>query len=267
VADQHQTEQEQIASEVITEQPAQALAGLFDIAAPADALPPFWHWVYLLERPGQSALAPDGHPKAGVPTPPAPGLARMFAGGATTTHRLLRFGEPAQRRTWVADRQDKDGRSGPLTFLTVRSEVTQGGELAIVDEQNLVYRERTPLPAAEPAAADIPAGDWGFEIDELVLFRFSALTYNSHRIHYDREFALAEGHRDLVVHGPLQAMLMAEQVRRSGRSLVGSTLRYRLVKPVYGAQRLTLHAVGPDGVEVRDGAGRVTATASVETAE
>ena len=174
----------------------------------------------------------------------------MFAGGRVTTYRPLRFGERATRTTWVADTVEKDGRSGPLTFVTVRTEIEQGGDLAIAEEQDIVYRapgtSTAPGRPADPGdegPGDERPGVLEFDVDPVVLFRFSALTYNAHRIHYDRDYAVAEGYPDLVVHGPLQALLMGEWLRRSGALPPGEEVfSYRLVAPAFGAQRLTVSA-------------------------
>ena len=220
-------------TELITPGPAEALAGLLGVPRADEALPLLWHWVYLLDRPPQAILGADGHPaRDAIPSPPGPGLRRMFAGGRVSQHGPLRIGAEATRRTWQASSARKQGRSGPLHFITVRSEISQDGRVVITEEQDLVYREPTggaPAPAADatpaPASPDPqpqapPAGarDWLVEVNPVLLFRFSALTYNAHRIHYDRDYARAEGYPGLLVHGPLQALLMAELARPcSGR--------------------------------------------------
>ncbi len=265
-------------TELITPWPAQALAALLDIDAPAinAGLPALWHWVYLLERRRQSDLGPDGHPTSGIPAPPGPGRLRMFAGGRVWMHSPLRFGEPAIRTTRVVRTAEKEGRSGPLSFVTVQSVIEQGGALAIIDEQDIVYREATGtvLGARPPAGDDVsrqPAqttGELAMTVNPMVLFRFSALTYNAHRIHYDQAYAATEGYPDLVVHGPLQALLMGECLRRSGVSMLDEQFAYRLIAPTYGAQRLAVD-FSMDGrghvARVRDGAGCTTATATLQS--
>ena len=247
---------------------------------PADKdLPLLWHWVYLLDRPPQAILGADGHPaRDAIPTPPGPGLRRMFAGGRVSQHGPLRMGAEATRRTWQASSARKQGRSGPLHFVTVRSEISQDGQVVITDEQDLVYREaaqagRAPAPAADgtPASASAPdpqpqappagARDWPVEVNPVLLFRFSALTYNAHRIHYDRDYARAEGYPGLLVHGPLQALLMAELARPERPALCDYS--YRLVAPLFDGQGLVVSASAvQDAVRVtaRDRAGRTTAT-------
>ena len=130
-------------TELITPGPAQALAGLLGVPEVDEELPLLWHWVYLLDRPPQDALGPDGHQhRGGMPVPPGPGLRRMFAGGRVSRHGPLRIGSEATRRTWQASSARKQGRSGPLVFVTVRTEVSQGGQVVIAEEQDLVIDPR-----------------------------------------------------------------------------------------------------------------------------
>jgi 3-methylfumaryl-CoA hydratase len=261
-------------TELMTREPAEALAGLLDIDLPSTQdLPPLWHWVYMVERRPQRDLGPDGHPTSGIPAPPGPGRLRMFAGGRVQVRRPLRFGEPVQRTTRVVRTAEKQGRSGPLTFLTVRIEFEQAGSLAIADEQDIVYRDPGSTLPLQPHAdvtrpePAVPVEGLTFRVDPVVLFRFSALTYNAHRIHYDLAYAQREGYPDLVVHGPLQALLMGELMRRAGESFIGQQFTYRLVAPTFGEQRL---AVSPDpqssvvSAQVTDIAGRVTARSTLD---
>jgi 3-methylfumaryl-CoA hydratase len=202
-------------TEVITPGPAEALAGVLDIGAPAPAegLPELWHWVYLLDRRPQRDLGPDGHPTTGIPAPPEPGRLRMFGGGRVSTLAPLRFGEPARRTTRLVREVEKVGASGPMTLATVRTDIEQDGHPAIVEEQDIVYRMAGSTVRSRPAAAadaeePAPDGRLELQVDPVLLFRFSALTYNAHRIHYDAQYTAREGYPDLVVHGPLQALLM-----------------------------------------------------------
>jgi 3-methylfumaryl-CoA hydratase len=260
---------------LLVPEPAVALAGVLDVDPPAsgpeDALPPLWHWIYLLEPHREDQLGPDGHPRHGIPAPPGPGRLRMFAGGRITTLAPLRLGEYATRVTRVASTTQKQGRSGPLTFTTVRSAFLQAGEVAVVEEQDIVYREPGSRLREAPSAANIPESEsLEFDVDPVLLFRFSALTYNAHRIHYDREYAKGEGYPDLVVHGPLQALLMAERLRRSGISLLRKEFGYRLLAPTFGSQRLTVtHRHAGEAVEasVHDATGVLTATARLAGAD
>jgi 3-methylfumaryl-CoA hydratase len=261
-----------VRTELIVEGPSEALANMLGTDVAVDALPPLWHWIYLLDKRPHADLGPDGHPTFGIPAPPGPGRRRMFAGGRVSTFAPLRFGQPATRTTWVAQIREKEGSSGPLTFVTVRNEYSQGGRTAIVDDYDIVYRTpASALPVAAgtlqdqpPVATRKPA--LTLTADEAMLFRFSALTYNAHRIHYDHNWVRQEGYGDLVVHGPLQALMMGELVRRCGDGLVGRGFAYRLVAPMIGPQTFVVFA-GEDGVnagaEVQDVHGNVTAVCTL----
>ena len=255
-------------TELIGPEPAEALAGLLDIAPPLECVPPAWHWVYLLDRRPSADLGHDGHPTSGVPAPPGPGRLRMFAGGRITEHTPLRFGAPATRTTHVVSSTEKQGRSGSLTFVTVRHTIEQEGRPVVVDEQDIVYRAPGTTLRTE-AAVEAPAATpdcLQLQVDNVLLFRFSALTYNGHRIHYDHGYAAEEGYLGLVVHGPLQALLLRELFRRGGAPSTGHQFAYRLVSPVFGDPLLTVRPV-PDeearAARVEDPAGRVTATGSL----
>jgi len=182
-----------LVTELITPGPAEALAGLLGGPGPGEGLPLLWHWVYLLDRPAQAALGPDGHPaRGGIPAPPGPGLRRMFAGGRVSRRGPLRPGAEATRRTWQADATVKQGRSGPLHFVTVRSEISQGGQVMIAEEQDLVYREPAPPASARSAESTAPAAggrdrDWLVEVDPVQHLRLSAQINNAHRKHKHRE--------------------------------------------------------------------------------
>lgn len=260
--------------------PALGLAGLLDLDHEVIAggeLPPLWHWVYLLERPAASHIGPDGHPLTGVPAPPEEGMKRMFAGGRVHSLRPLRIGEEATRRTWVTGSRLVEGRSGALRFVSVRTEVAQGGEVAVREDNDIVYRRAgsptsVPLGSLDAAPPTVDGPTVRLRADEVALMRFSALTYNAHRIHYDLGWCAVEGYEGLVVHGPLQALVMGEVVRRDGAGLIGQVLDYRLTAPLVGTQVVTasLVSVGdgrpgaPDPtVQVLDVHGRVTATATV----
>jgi 3-methylfumaryl-CoA hydratase len=267
-----ENDQRVVRTELITPEPSEALANLLGTDIPTDELPPLWHWIHLLEKRPHADLGPDGHPTFGIPAPPGPGRKRMFAGGRVSTRAPLVFGMPATRTTYVAATKEKQGSTGPLTFVTVRNEYTQGGRVCIVDDNDIVYRtpgsslavqagtlQDEPAPAPREPALTLTA-------DEALLFRFSALTYNAHRIHYDHNWVREEGYGDLIVHGPLQALMMGELVRRLGDGLVGKQFAYRLVSPMIGPQTFTVLA-GEDGVnvgvEVRDVHGTTTAVSTV----
>lgn len=263
-------------TEVLQAGPAEALVRLLDVDEPDledDGLPLLWHWLYLLERPRQADLGADGHPVRGVlPAPPEPGRRRMWAGGRAASLAPLRVGRPATRRSEVISSTDKDGRTGRLTFVVVRHTITQEGAPVVVEEQDIVYRDAVapgaPPPAAEVRDVGMAPGEWSLPIDAALLFRFSALTYNAHRIHYDRDYAREiEGYEGLVTHGPLQALSMAEAARRQGAA--GRTsVDYRLVSPLLDHQGLVVSVAAENEDEgwrtsVRDLSGRQTAVGRV----
>ncbi len=263
-------------TEIPQPEPARALADLLGVPVPdlGAGLPPLWHWVYLLDRPALADLGPDGHQVHGtLPAPPGPGRRRMWAGGRVTATGPLRCGEPATKRTRVLSVTEKHGRSGHLTFVTVGVQVLQGGAVVVAEEQDIVYRDaagQARTPAAKSPGVVIPPGQGEREIgiSPALLFRFSALTYNAHRIHYDRDYCRdVEGYPGLLTHGPLQALAMAEAARAAvGTGGTGGSMSfaYRLVATLFDDQGLIVSAVqGPDGTTVtaaRDRYGRQTAS-------
>jgi 3-methylfumaryl-CoA hydratase len=246
-------------TEMVTPEPAQALGALLDVPVPdleRSGLPLLWHWLYLLDRPAQADLGPDGHPVRGaVPEPPGPGRRRMWAGGRVRTWGALLCGEPATRSSAIRSVLEKNGRSGPLTFIVVGHQIHQRGRLVVDEEQDLVYRAGSSL-AAPDDGEPVPAaeGEWQIDVSPTLLFRFSALTYNAHRIHYDRDYARdVEGYPGLLTHGPLQALAMAEAAR--AREIPGDLFEYRLVSPLFDHQGMIVTPTA-----VRDLHGRQTAT-------
>lgn len=204
--------------------PARAQALLATLGLPGtiragDALPPFFHQVYFWDARPPEALGRDGHPKTGDALIPDLGLPRrMWAGGQLEFLAPLRAGEEAEKRSTRLSVTRKTGRSGALGFVTLAHEIWQEGTLCIRDTQDLVYREEavpggpTPVPVRAPVDAEVSES---VRFDPTVLFRYSALTFNGHRIHYDEDYARrTEGYDGLVVHGPLLAqhlMLLAER--------------------------------------------------------
>ena len=235
---------------------AEALAGVLGVAPPED-LPLLWHWIYLLPSVPQDQLGPDGHPLSGVPAPPGPGMRRMFAGGSARSLRPLRLGRIATRITELVGTRVREGRSGTLTFATVRTTIEQDRAVAVQEEQTIVYRAAAPAgpPAALPPADPAPTAAYvrSLVADPVLLFRFSALTYNAHRIHYDRDYATGtEGYPDLVVHGPLQALLMLEAARVVHGS-PATEFEFRLEAPSFAGQQLWISA-DRSGVASSEGA-------------
>ena len=228
-----------------------------------DPLPPLWHWMYFLPRAPWSKISTDGHPERGGFMPPIELPRRMFAGSRMTFHKLLTIGKPAARDGEVLKISEKSGKSGKLAFVTVRYRIEQDGELCIEEEQDIVYREPgSPVPAPTPAPfPEAPAGSWTNSItpDPVLLFRFSALTFNAHRIHVDRRYAMEEeGYPGLIVHGPLTAIQLADLVRHNqdrpitrfsfrGQAPLFDLAPYRLVGTPSEDNKVELQAQGPDG--------------------
>jgi 3-methylfumaryl-CoA hydratase len=206
----------------ITRTPVAALSATLDRDDPppraGDPLPPLWHWLFFLPIHRQSELAADGHARLGGFLPPVPLPRRMFAGGRFELRRPLRVGDSIARVSRIADVSHKAGRTGDLVFVRVRHEISSHEGLALIEEQDLVYRgapsPADPAPRVPQARTD---AQWRREIraDEVMLFRYSALTFNGYRIHYDRPFTTdVQGYPGLVVHGPLIATLLADLLRR-----------------------------------------------------
>ncbi len=250
--------------ELIAADRATALAATLDYeTAPAEgaALPPGWHWLYFNPFVRRSQIGHDGHPKRGGFLPAVKLPRRMWAGGRLTYHDSLTVGKSATRDSEILNVVSKSGRAGELVFVTVRHRLSQNGALCIEEEQDIVYREAPapgakksdPAPAPEPAARSETVAP-----DPVLLFRYSALTSNGHRIHYDRAYAQQEeDYRDLVVHGPLTATLLQGFASAVGRRL--ARFEFRGMAPLFvdrpfslqcgdvedGA--LSLWARGPEG--------------------
>jgi len=204
--------------------PARAISlhATLDLSGPApktgDALPPFWHQIYFWDTQPPSNLGRDGHPKTGGFIPDLGLPRRMWAGGKLQFHAPLCTGTGAIKVTTIESIDEKQGRTGPLAFVTLRHEISQSETLCITEHHDLVYRQDPDLAADKPtppvARMDETASET-MSFSPTLLFRYSALTMNGHRIHYDKNYAYdAEGYDGLVVHGPLLAqflMLMAER--------------------------------------------------------
>lgn len=266
-------------TEVVAPEPAHALAGLLDVPVPdleKDGLPATWHWLYLLDRPAQADLGQDGHPtRATIPAPPGPGYRRMWAGGHVRTLAPLRCGERATRSTHVLESADKTGRSGALTIVKVQHQIEQLGQVVVEERQDIVYREALTTsahavsPPVPPPAAPVVEGDWEIDTTPTLLFRFSAVTYNAHRIHYDRDYARdVEGYPGLLTHGPLQALAMAEaeRARRAAPRWEPTVFDYRLSSPLFDYQGMVVQCsieAEMATTRVTDRAGRPTAAGTI----
>jgi len=212
------------ASETIEPGRIAALAATFDRDPPGDHVPPGWHWAFFNAVAKARDLGRDGHPKRGGFLPPVALPRRMWAGGRLTYHSPLPVGSLATRVSRIAKVEEKHGKTGPLVFVTVHHAISADGVQHLEEEHDIVYRADPDPAHPAPKPAQAPGGeDWSrhVEPDPTLLFRYSALTFNGHRIHYDRTYARdVEGYEGLVVHGPMLAtMLMDIAVERTGRPL------------------------------------------------
>ncbi len=247
-------------ADVISPTPVRALAATLDhpdAAVPTGTpLPPLWHWLYFLPLRRASEIGPDGHPQRGGFMPPVELPRRMWAGSQFEWHAPICVGDAVQRTSTIANVSSKAGRSGKLVFVKVRHELHCNGaaQPALVEWHDIVYREARQPGDAEPPPQAAPTGaGWRREItaDDVLLFRYSALTFNGHRIHYDRPYATqAEGYPGLVVHGPLLATLLLDLLRRHAPRSEVASFQFRAVRPTFDGQAFTLNAQ-PDGKTVQ----------------
>ena len=239
----------QSAHDVMSVGSAQALAATLDQTSQfvaGDALPPLWHWIYFWELSPQSECGEDGHPKRGGFLPPVPLPRRMWAGGRLRFDHAITLGASATRDSRIEDVNIKSGKSGQLAFVTVSHQISSAGQTAIYEEHDIVYRDH-PKVGAPPTQPKIASTDavWSRTItpDPVLLFRYSALTFNGHRIHYDRSYVTqVEGYPGLIVHGPLIAILMIELVRSHcpGRQI--QSFDFRAVSPLFDTASFSVHA-------------------------
>jgi 3-methylfumaryl-CoA hydratase len=239
-------------SDTVTAAPVRALSATLDRedADPVTGtpLPELWHWLYFLPTARQSGLGPDGHPQRGGFLPPVPLPRRMWAGGRLLWHQqVLQVGDAITRTSRIESVTHKAGRSGDLVFVLVKHEVRNAQGLALSEEHDIVYRANPQIgdPAPAPQAAAQNA-DWSGEIvpDDVLLFRYSALTFNGHRIHYDRKYVMeVEGYPGLIVHGPLIATLLADLLRRNMPGARLLKFEFRAVRPVFDLRPFKLHGL------------------------
>lgn len=263
------TGKQETISDLVTPFPVKALAATLEApyapgGAVGDALPPLWHWLYFLPLHGQSELGTDGHAKRGGFLPPVPLPRRMWAGGRLEFSSPARVGDAVRRTSTIRKVDAKRGRSGNLVFVTVRHEIQRQGDLLLSEEHDIVYRDAAVpgAPALEPEPAP-QRPPWSRRIvpSDVLLFRYSALTFNGHRIHYDRRYVTeVEGYPGLVVHGPLIATLLLDLVQREQPRARIAAFRFRALRPVFDlrpfrvcgrpeadGKTITLWAEDPDG--------------------
>jgi len=239
----------QVLEDTMTRTPLDALGALLDHeAAPRLAgspVPPCWHWLYFLPTPRQSGIGPDGHPRRGGFLPPVPLPRRMWAASRLSFHAPLRMGRQVERQSVITDVRLKEGRTGPLVFVSVDHEFAADGQLAISERQDIVYRDAPPPHAsAAPGIKPPDQAQWSRCIvpDEVLLFRYSALTLNGHRIHYDRRYATTvERYPGLVVHGPLIATLLLDLLSRNLPDAKIESFSFRAVRPTFDGAPFSTH--------------------------
>ena len=227
--------------DLVTEAPVAGMAATLDDGLPmptaGEPLPPLWHWLYFLPRPRRSEIGPDGHAARGGFLPPVPLPRRMWAGGRLEWHDAIRVGDAIERVSRVEDVTTKSGRSGDLVFVRVRHRISTPRGVALIEEHDIVYRD-VPSPGSQPPIAPAARVDeaWSMRIepDDVLLFRYSALTFNGHRIHYDRRYVTeVEGYPGLIVHGPLIATLLVELLRRHRPDATLAHFEFRAVSPLF----------------------------------
>ncbi len=246
-----------LARDVLASGPLDRLSATLDRDDPpfaeGDVAPPLAHWLCFLPGEPQSAIGPDGHPARGGFLPPIHDLPRrMWAGSRIAFPGALRVGMALERRSTIATVERKQGKAGPLVFVTVRHEIGEpGGPALVIDEHDIVYRGLGG--AAVTPAAPVEPGQWRRSLvpDAVLLFRYSALTFNGHRIHYDRYYVTEiEGYPGLVMHGPLIATLLIDLLRRRMPEARIASFAFRAMSPLFDGREMTVNATPPgsDGV-------------------
>ena len=237
--------------DTLTAAPVRALSATLDrddaAPVPGTEVPPLWHWLYFLPHARQSEIGPDGHAKRGGFLPPVPLPRRMWAGGRLRWEagNPLQVGQEVQRVSTIQSVKHKAGRSGELLFVLVEHRFSNAHGLALTEEHDIVYRplaqanDPAPQPQQPPAQAA-----WARTIvpDDVLLFRYSALTFNGHRIHYDRQYVTqVEGYPGLIVHGPLIATLLVDLLRRSLPGARVAAFDFKAVRPTFDLHPFSVH--------------------------
>lgn len=267
--------------DLITPAPLHALSATLDrddpLAQQGTELPPLWHWLFFLPHHRQRDIGPDGHAKRGGFLPPVPFPRRMWAGGRLQWHAPLRVGDVVKRVSTIESVTHKSGRTGDLLFVVVKHEVHNAQGLCLTEAHDIVYRPAAQLGDPVPTALAAPTDAlWSRDVtpDDVLLFRYSALTFNGHRIHYDRKYVTeVEGYPGLIVHGPLIATWLVDLVRRHTDRPI-QRFEFKALRPTFecGDHR-TMRVCGQpetDGKQVRlwaqDHEGWLTMQATVELA-
>ena len=260
----------------VTATPIAALSATLDRDDPqpraGTAVPPLWHWLYFTPLTPQHDVGPDGHAKRGGFLPPVPLPRRMWAGGRFTFEHPIVVGDEIVRTSRIADVTVKEGRSGTLVFVEVEHEIADSTGVAIRETQDIVYRDAPKRGHALPAPTPAPThATYTREIvpDPVFLFRYSALTFNGHRIHYDRSYVTdVEGYPGLIVHGPLIATLLLDNLRRYVLNANVRRFAFRAVRPLFDLDPFAVcgreDRAGVHALWARDHEGALAMEASAE---
>jgi 3-methylfumaryl-CoA hydratase len=216
-----------------------------------DALPPLWHWLYFLEAAPASQIGPDGHPRRGDFLPPVTLPRRMWAGSRLKFPGVINVGDKIHRRSEILAVEPKSGGTGQMVFVTVLHRVSANGVLATVEEHDIVFRQAAQPGDKAPPPKQAPTdSQWRKDVvpDPVLLFRFSALTFNGHRIHYDLPYVTGEeGYPGLIVHGPLMGLMMLELARRANPDRRIAAYQFRAINPVFHTTPFAVCAKAQDG--------------------
>jgi len=246
--------------DVVTATPYAALSATLDWPSSLNAqrphdgtpLPYLWHWLYFLPIYPQSEIGSDGHARRGGFLPPVPLPRRMWAGSDFEFHEPLLVGDALSRTSTIVDIKEKSGRTGNLIFVKVRHEIRRNGaqKVALTEHHNIVYRDApkpedvTPPPQVAPVEC---AWQRNIVPDDVLLFRYSALTFNGHRIHYDRKYVTeVEGYPGLIVHGPLIATLLMDLLRRQKPDAQVARFEFKAVRPTFDIHPFSVHGQPSD---------------------
>ena len=241
----------------VTLAPLNAMAATLDKEAerfrPGDQIPSLWHWAYFLDPAPTTKIAKDGHPKRGGFLPPIPLPRRMWAGSRLHFINPINAGDHLSRKSTIKSISLKEGKSGSLAFVNVLHEISTPSEMVLSEEHDIVYREdhssKRPGSSANKVAAPVSSNfSTLITPDPVFLFRYSALTFNGHRIHYDREYATQEeGYPGLIVHGPLLATLLIDTFAKHNPSFQIKKFEFRAINPVFDLNPFEVCGMNPNG--------------------
>lgn len=208
-----------------------------------ESLPELWHWLYFLPTVAQSDIGADGHPKKGGFLPPIALERRMWASSRLTFHQDLIVGKKIRKTSEILKVSEKQGKTGSMVFVTVQHSTYSEKGLAITEEQDIVYLPMPKTFTPPPPNFIRETLQWreDYSVDPVLLFRFSALTFNAHRIHYDRNYVTeVEKYPGLVVHGPLQALLLMESAKKHNPGRKPASYSFRAVRPLFDFDRIAV---------------------------